>query len=341
MPSWIIDVSDKTKVKLFQVPAITNERYVALSYCWGTDRQTTMLTLYNKYGLLSGIDPHHLDPTIRDSVMVTRELEFRFLWIDALCIFQDDKEWKTKELGIMGKLCQNATLTIVASTTKDVKEGFLHCRVSTTDRASLLNKHPPGVLKFRAQGTSEEGDEKPVILTQPMEDDMEPWYERAWTLQEMLFSGRQLRFRNNQTTWLCHCTEPPARECDGWMSGRAHVPENHWDSNFKEIMPMMRGGKGRTWNSEVLSNWYDLIEVYSCRKLRYRDDRLPAMSGIARGFVSILGDQYMCGFVEVRFNNRSDVLVNMGCSGTEGIVVLEEEEDRYSRDGLISKTYGQ
>lgn len=295
MPSLALDVSNKNCVKLVQVHNHMKERYVALSYCWGTDVQTIMLTRGNEDDLLCGINPQELDPTIRDSVTVARELGFRLLWIDALCIFQDDEEWKTRELGSMGKIYQNATLTIVASAAKNVKEGFLHCRNSTLDRVGIVYGHPRPVFKFRAEENSGEDEEESVVLRPHELDDIEPWYGRAWTLQEMLFSGRRLRFRDNQTTWLCHCAELPVQEADGWLAGTGHNYIGYSDSHFEAIMTMMRSANESTERREVLANWYDLIEVYSSRKLRYFRDRLPAISGIAKEFASIYRDQYICG----------------------------------------------
>ncbi|KAF2441905.1 HET-domain-containing protein [Karstenula rhodostoma CBS 690.94] len=295
MPPLALDVSDRNCVKLVQVPAHLKERYVALSYCWGTDVQTIMLTRSNENDLLRGISPQELDPTIRDSVTVARELGFRLLWIDALCIFQDDEEWKMRELGNMGKIYQKATLTIVASAAAYVKEGFLHRRTSTLDRVGIVDGYPTPVFNFRAEEDSRVNEEKRVVLRPQELDEIEPWYERAWTLQEMLFSGRRLQFHNNQTTWLCHCSEPPAQEADGWLAGTGHSYIGYSDSHFEAIMKMTRSANESAETGMVLANWYDLVEVYSSRKLRYFHDRLPAISGIAREFAFFSGDQYICG----------------------------------------------
>ncbi|KAJ0382524.1 hypothetical protein COL922a_012392 [Colletotrichum nupharicola] len=90
MPSLVIDVSDSGHSRLLRVPENMRERYVALSYCWGGVSQAIMLRTGNMSDLTSSIDPQKLDPTIRDSIIVTRQLGFKFLWIDALCIIQDD-----------------------------------------------------------------------------------------------------------------------------------------------------------------------------------------------------------------------------------------------------------
>jgi len=57
----------------------------------------------------------------------------------------------------------------------------------------------------------------------------------------------------------------------------------------------MRNGKDSDKNDQAISNWYDLVEIYSRRKLRYLDDRPPAMSGIAREFAKILRNGYIGG----------------------------------------------
>lgn len=67
------------------------ERYIALSYVWGNG-PTFRATQKTIAALRSGIDPAELPATIRDLVTVATELGIRYIWIDALCIMQDDKE---------------------------------------------------------------------------------------------------------------------------------------------------------------------------------------------------------------------------------------------------------
>ncbi|KAI1866059.1 uncharacterized protein JN550_008037 [Neoarthrinium moseri] len=228
-----------------------------------------MLTQDSKTCLFSGIDPQDLDPTIRDSVKVTQELGFRFLWVDALCIFQDDDTWKTRELEIMGQIYRNATFTIVASWAEDVKNGF--CIAAYQHKTWLVvatdNPNPPS------------GSE---------------WKRVVRSARNRYYSGR-LQFAHDQTTWICYCSEPPAQECDGWLAGTWYGHDIYSDDYFEDIMTMVRSKKDSFQTKKVLWNWYALVKVYSNRKLRYCDDRLPAISALAREFASILGDRYICG----------------------------------------------
>ncbi|KAJ5011182.1 hypothetical protein K4K57_006114 [Colletotrichum sp. SAR 10_99] len=297
MPSLVIDVSDPGRSRLLRVPENMRERYIALSYCWGGVSQAIMLRTGNMSDLTSSIDPQKLDPTIRDSITVTRELGFKFLWIDALCIIQDDYDDKVKELRRMGDIYQNATFTIVASAAKDVKEGFLGKRAPTYETTG----NPDGQVqpRFEVQAEVDEPtghEQQTMILIPDKLDEMEPWYERAWTLQELLFSRRRLQYRARQTTWICHCSESLVEDCDGWIGGMGNTYINYSDQYlFRGLMALLRGGESAPPKTDVLSHWYDLVEVYSGRKLSHRADRFPAISGIAREFAALLEDQYICG----------------------------------------------
>jgi hypothetical protein len=66
-----------------------------------------------------------LPRTIQDAVIVTENLGIQYLWIDALCIKQDDEEGRALEIDLMGHIYENAEVTIVASRAERVQEGFL------------------------------------------------------------------------------------------------------------------------------------------------------------------------------------------------------------------------
>ncbi|KAG8165476.1 hypothetical protein KVR01_004028 [Diaporthe batatas] len=301
MPSMVLDVSDQDKIKLVKVHEDLRERYISLSYCWGKRSQRIMLSRSNRTVLASGVSVQQLDPTIRDSVIVTRQLGFKYLWVDALCVFQDDEALKARELGRMGEIYRNATLTIVASAAKDVQKGFLSKRKSTLKRTSFEFGRPGLVFEVQLEGDKEQSVQALPVILRPNElDTVEPWYERAWTLQEMLFSGRRLQYRANQTTWSCHCSETVAQQSDGWVGGRVSSYTNYSDASkiVGNTMAILRKGDIIFPSATVLATWYGLVEVYTKRKLTYPTDRLPAISGIAKHFESVLGDQYICGLWE-------------------------------------------
>lgn len=115
LPSRVIDVGPPDGS---QHPRLLESRdqigeYVALSHCWGT-AQVLTTTQRSMEKRLARIPLLTMPKTFRDAVRVVRMLEFRYLWIDSLCIIQDsDDDWAA-EADQMGTVYQNATLTIAA-----------------------------------------------------------------------------------------------------------------------------------------------------------------------------------------------------------------------------------
>lgn len=66
-------------------------QYVALSYCWGSGN-TYLATKANYTSMTKSIDERILPQTLRDAIWVTRRLGLKYIWIDSLCIFQDDRD---------------------------------------------------------------------------------------------------------------------------------------------------------------------------------------------------------------------------------------------------------
>ena len=67
-----------------------------------------------------------LPATMRDAVIVTEKLGIMNLWIDALCIVQDDTIDKAREIAQMPLIYSQAIVTIAASRASGVEKGFLH-----------------------------------------------------------------------------------------------------------------------------------------------------------------------------------------------------------------------
>ena len=86
-----INGRDEDSVRLVECTADFKWRYIALSHCWGKTRILTSTT-ETKAQRMAGIPIHELSRTFHDSVILARELRVHYLWIDSLCIIQDDAE---------------------------------------------------------------------------------------------------------------------------------------------------------------------------------------------------------------------------------------------------------
>jgi hypothetical protein len=142
----LIDVDKKKIVK----GSLDRTRYVALSYVWGEDRMKWEMPRTRKAAVRadkSGEEiielPKVLPRTIRDAIEVTRVIGYHYLWVDSLCIIQDDEEDRDLQINMMDEIYSNADLTIAAGSGTSCSEysvfqyifGFLfykHCYMIIT-----------------------------------------------------------------------------------------------------------------------------------------------------------------------------------------------------------------
>jgi len=135
------------------------------------------------------VEFNHLPRTFQDAVTVTRILGFRYLWIDALCIIQDDADaWRLQSAN-MGSIFKLASMTIAVHSARNSAEGFLWRR----GMPEYLSIQPP---RYR-------NSLKTVVYAHiPKLSDIAiatgfhdgEITKRAWCLQELCLSERILHF---------------------------------------------------------------------------------------------------------------------------------------------------
>jgi hypothetical protein len=117
----------KATCRLVETSTGHKQEYMALSYCWGQSLPfiTTQSSLEQH---LQEIRFDQLPKTLQDSLMIARYLGFDYIWIDCLCIVQDDREDWNREAACMADIYKNAALTVAASRSADCDAGFLSDR---------------------------------------------------------------------------------------------------------------------------------------------------------------------------------------------------------------------
>lgn len=247
--------------------------YTALSHCWGSGSvpKTTRGNLATRQ---RGIPLIELPQSFLDAISVTRELGFRYLWIDSLCIIQDDqRDWEV-ESGRMPETYRNAELVIGADAAKDSGQGFL-ARKYTSARST-----PIAVLKDRYRRRS-------LIRCRPRREhptlESNPLAARGWTLQEQLLSRRMVHFAHEELFWECRSTG--CCEC-GKPEGRNH--------SLEETLALKRRLETEMPQDEVTA-WHQLVGQYTQRQFTFPSDILPALSGIASHLQSCGAGHYYAG----------------------------------------------
>jgi len=150
--------------------------------------------------LRDGIPLGGFDPVIRDAIWVARALEIPYIWVDALCIIQDDngKEWN-EEASKMNEIYGGSTVTLVVASSNSVMKGFLNIH----EFQSI-----PLPLPRDPAGGSSGTDEPAKFFISPEWDEKEdelngPWSTRGWTMQEGLVSSRLLHYTSSHMIWKC------------------------------------------------------------------------------------------------------------------------------------------
>ncbi|KAH8747992.1 heterokaryon incompatibility protein-domain-containing protein [Diaporthe sp. PMI_573] len=135
---------DKLEVKLHQSKQEECAPYTCLSHCWGSARhkcQTTKQTMELHYDNISW---ESMPRTFQDAVYITFRLGLQGLWIDSLCICQDDElDWQS-ESSKMSEVYQRAFLVIAAASASDATGGCFSTIAQEYD-AKVLRKTCPEV----------------------------------------------------------------------------------------------------------------------------------------------------------------------------------------------------
>ena len=276
LPTRILDVQD-TSIRLVRTPGQSQD-YVALSHCWGTGERFTTTTKTIEARKL-GFGVEELPATFRDAITLTRTLGLRYLWIDSLCIIQDDaSDWR-KEGSRMGEVYANASLTICASSALNDSDGFLQHRPYRYQPLSLIS--PSGVrteIFLRRFTTFIDG-----LGGRPPSTEDEPLISRAWTFQERFLSRKKLSFCGAEMFWECreHCQY----EARSWP-GRDGVWQEY---SVDKLLPT----EGVATVS--FSGWREAVTRYSNRRLTYESDKLPALAGLAAYVAKEAGSRYCAG----------------------------------------------
>lgn len=260
-PRWpknlkVIDVEQDCVVE-----APENCAYIALSYVWGDINHAPVAV--DKSG---SFDRRSFPLTLQDAMIACAKMGSQYVWIDQVCINQEDEKEKSQQINQMDLVYQCATCTIVALTGKDSLYGLPG--VSSPRRWNFTNNVEVGNINLV-------GQQAPSFIQCFQQS---RWATRGWTFQELLFSHRLLFF----TEYGVHFVH------QGVKGERIQSEANSVSSNSprsSSISPRLRSFPSRN------EYWFSL-EEYMTRSLKYSSDTIPAISGALN---AIFGDDTIWG----------------------------------------------
>jgi hypothetical protein len=207
---------------------------------------------------------------VQDAIELVRLLGESYLWVDSLCIVQDDPKIKHQQISQMALIYCNAILTIIAAAARDASASLPGIRANTRTPHGW-NQHGCDLIDLST----------PTAPDMVLEEIGKSVYaSRAWTFQERILSRRRLYFCDRQVYFECSsafwCEEPSVPPFDGpdpfeirIMSGNVTAYASEWADAINE----------REWD-RAFAFFSNLIGDYSKKQMSYPSDVLNAILGI-------------------------------------------------------------
>lgn len=239
-------------------------KYCTLSHCWGPNPDLTwQLKRSNLKSYEASIPSNAFFKTFQDAIYIASSLGVGYLWIDSLCIIQQDTEDFQREATRMSTIYGNSYLNIVATSASNGSEGcfsshpFLpFSRAEIEAEGQCYQARPKHLYKYGFLNT--------------------PVSSRAWCFQERVLAPRTLHFSKAQLFWDCN-------------------------SKFEaECFPSVFPGSDYIWlqKKDLGSHWSEMIYQYTGCKLSDPNDKLIAFAGVIKRMEQQLQDKCYAGIWE-------------------------------------------
>lgn len=284
----LIDVRDR-KI----VDAMSTCRYIALSYVWGN--MSLFPSNWREVALPE--DPNafpeylkQMPQTMQDAVSTVILLGERYLWVDFICIPQNDPQERQRQIQQMDLIYNHAYLTIIAACGSNAGFGL------------------PGIRKGSRSSPRESGNLGSIELIAEPEDTIadhlpSTTYEsRGWTFQERMLSLRCLFVTEKMVMFQCQT--------------RSFTEISGEDLNPRLVNPLLYAGvstvayegtsSGQAESQEPITQYEmytELASDYTRRNLTYRSDMLNAFTGITSSLTRRGGGQFFYGLPEKFFDS--------------------------------------
>jgi hypothetical protein len=150
------------------VEADASSRWIALSYVWGETKKSPATPELRPGSQLPSCIPR----TIEDAISVTKQIGYRFLWVDEYCIDQHNERRRSVQTGQMDEVYRHADLTIVAAAGND--KGYGLPGVNKTKRKRINAVFLPDIALFANLDDPDFGLENIK------------WFKRAWLVHALM-----------------------------------------------------------------------------------------------------------------------------------------------------------
>ncbi|KAJ3579996.1 hypothetical protein NPX13_g567 [Xylaria arbuscula] len=255
--------SARTMAATEQQNSVPDGPYLALSHCWGDSSNLPMLTKGTLEEKKKNIQWDSIPRTFRDAIVLTRGIGIHYIWIDSLCIIQDDPDdWKN-EASKMASIYEGALMALSATASTNSDGGCFHDREPPVLQVALESEPPSTIFARR-------------VLP-----------HRA--------------FRSESTNCECGALSNYTEESTKTMRKSikhgipAEIISRWWRGSHLEPGQYIAPSSAQLFDDVFNETWRGLVESYSQKNITYSSDTLPALSGLANRWSRMTGKDYLCG----------------------------------------------
>ncbi|PVH93016.1 HET-domain-containing protein, partial [Periconia macrospinosa] len=273
-PTRLLDLnafSSDQDIRLVHVENIGKQAYATLSYSWGESVCVKLKTNTHK-AFSSRIVLKSLPRTVQDAVKVCRHLSIQYLWVDALCIIQEDGEDFAREISNMGSIYAGSLVTVAAGDSTDCESGLFRRRSPLYQEECVLIHGDEAITFCRERRPAQPFTHHPEICVCKLS-------KRGWVYQERMMSPRTIYFTRNEVVWECR-----ERACchNCTLEVPQTTPSNDGLDLKKTFITLHQDLRSHRPEVDILKIWCDILGGYTHVLFSNADDRLSALAGISQ-----------------------------------------------------------
>ena len=259
----LLDVQDN---RIVRVGTLSGMKYAALSYVWGAARtsEAWCQNIQTKHdaGLVPvPIDFDSLPATLQDAMVICRSLDIKYLWIDSICIAQNQDLNKANAIADMGHIYMACHLCIVAAANGGVHDPLPGVRTPRNHHYLTINGLKIGISTPALRDTLHSSK----------------WNSRGWCFQESTLAPRSLVIMEDQI----FLQSGNSIRCE---SVDIDIGNDYDEANqdFKEEPLTTLSLYSNTDADTTFSIYKDFIVNYTRRNLSFEADIEHAFEGLAK-----------------------------------------------------------